>query len=167
MRICCGEHFSTLVSICVKGLSEEFFDMWAKLIVSVTLLPMLIHSTFGCCWHHAHSECDLSCVRSTVRSHAGQCQHSHAPAQCLENTKPFVPAPCGRDKPCDDVCCVYLAAESVRIVFSFDLHAYATILNSSSFMYRGVSPTTPTNAYRNRCVFTAVEHCALTQVWVV
>ena len=132
--------------------------MWAKLIVQGTLLPMLIHSIFGCCWHHAHSEFNFPCVHSTRGSHGDQCQHSHVPAQCIEDTEPFVPLPRGQDKPCDDVCCVYLAAESVRIAFSFDLHAYATILNSSGFLYRGVPATTPTNACKNCCVFTALEH---------
>lgn len=140
--------------------------MWAKLIVSVTLLPMLLHSILGCCWHHAHSECNHSCVFLTVDSHAG---HSHAHCQCVEDNDPSAPAPCGDDGPCDDVRCVYIAAKPVAVTFAFELcelyeHVEAI---AGGFMFLSVRATTPANPHQNRTVVAALEHCALTQVWIV
>ncbi|MEJ7590526.1 MAG: hypothetical protein WKF77_03195 [Planctomycetaceae bacterium] len=138
--------------------------MWVKLIVSVTLLPMLLHSIFGCCWHHAHSECDDPCVRLTADSHAG---HSHAHCQCVEDNDPNSPSPSGDDEPCDDVRCVYIAAKPVGVTFAFELYEHGEILDVSGFQFLSAPATKLMNLDQNRTVVAALEQCALTQVWIV
>ena len=138
--------------------------MWAKLIVSVTLLPMLLHSIYGCCWHHAHSEFDLPCEHSTAEVHAG---HRHAHDQTSENHDPVVPAPCEHDESCDDVRCVYLAAEPVRNVLAFDLHAQVAELDACCVLALVPTVAASRNSRLRHEVPASSQHRALTQVWVV
>ena len=151
-------------------LAEEFCEMWAKLVVPVTLLPMLIHSILGCCWHHAHRECDFPCMSSSVESHdchGHRHNHRSAHAQRSGNTEPVIPIPCGHDRPCDDVRCVYIEPEFVRIAMVSDLYEHVAALNFSGIMFRNVAATTPGNLQQTQKVAAALQHCALTQVWVV
>lgn len=138
--------------------------MWGKLVVSVILLPMLVHSILGCCWHHAHSQCDLSCEHSTAESHAG---HRHAHDQRPENNDPVVPMPCGHDESCDDVRCVYLAAESVQNALALDRPLQVAALDSCCILISGAPVTPSRNSQQSLEDPTSSQHRALTQVWVV
>ena len=144
--------------------------MWAKLIVSVTLLPVLLHSILGCCSHHAHSKCHSACVSSRVESHSARIQshnHQSAHGQCSESAEPVVPMPYRHDKPCDDFPCVYIQAEFVRAASVFDLFEHVAALNAGGIMFRSVAAATPGNLHQTQKVSAALQHCALTQVWVV
>ena len=144
--------------------------MWAKLVVSVTLLPMLLHSILGCCWHHAHSECHFACASSPVESHSDHNHHHNhefAHAQRAESTEPVVPMPDRPDKPCDEIQCVYIEAELVRVAIVCDLSEHGAALNTTGIMFRSVAATTPGNLHQTQKVSAALQHCALTQVWVV
>jgi len=46
--------------------------MFAHSISILTCLAMLWHSLVGCCWHHAHSDCDAHAATSEVHV----CNHS-------------------------------------------------------------------------------------------
>ena len=138
--------------------------MWGKLIVSVILLPMLVHSILGCCWHHAHSACDLPCEDSTGESHAG---HRHAHDRCAENNDPVVPAPCEHDESCDDVPCVYLAAEPVQSASALDRQLQVAAFDSCCILIFDATVTPSRNAQQRLEVPTSSQHRALTQVWVV
>ena len=138
--------------------------MWGKLVVSVILLPMLVHSILGCCWHHTHSECELACEHSTTESHAG---HRHAHDEFPEDNDPVVPAPCEHDKSCDDVRCVYLATEPVRNALAFDLPSQVAELNSCCYLIHSATVTASRNSQRTHEVPASSQHRALTQVWVV
>ena len=138
--------------------------MWGKLVVSVILLPMLVHSILGCCWHHAHSESDLSCEHSTAESHAGHCHTHH---QCGENNDPVVPAPCEPDESCDDVRCVYLSTAPVRNVLAFDLQSPVATLDSCCILNFNATVKASGNPQQHHRVLASSQHCALTQIWVV
>lgn len=135
--------------------------MWAKVIVSVTLLPMLIHSIFGCCWHHAHSDGNLNGVASTSESH---CCHKH---HASKPSDPVPPVPCEHDEPCDDMRCVYLAAEPARSQLVQDLHEHFATLDCCCSLILNVILPAPARTQQCKRVPLPSQHCALTQVWVV
>lgn len=138
--------------------------MWGKLVVSVILLPMLVHSILGCCWHHAHSEFDLPCEHSTAEIHAG---HRHAHDQSSENHDPVVPAPCEHDESCDDVRCVYLAAEPVWNMLAVDLQSQVAVLDSGCILALNATVTASRNSQPGHEVPASSQRRALTQIWVV
>ena len=160
----CGEQFHTLLFKSLEDFSGEFCEMWANLVVSVTLLPMLVHSIFGCCWHHAHSGCSLPFEHSTSESHAG---HRHAHDQSRENNDPVVPRPCEHDESCDDVHCAYLAAEPVRNVLAFDLQSQVTELHSCCILILNPAATASRNSQLRHEAPASSQRRALTQVWIV
>ena len=144
--------------------------MWAKLIVSVTLLPMLIHSILGCCWHHAHSECDFPGVRETVESDTGHCHtacHQHAGSHRCDHNDPAMPTPCEHKTPCDDVRCVYVATEPVRIALALDLQEHVAAIEVGRILTFAVAAKSLVHRHQTQRVSAALQHCALTQVWVV
>lgn len=138
--------------------------MWGKLIVSVILLPMLVHSILGCCWHHAHSACDLPCEHSTAESHAG---HRHAHDQCPENRDTSAPPRSEHNESCDDVRCVYLAAEPVQNALALDRQLPVAALDSCCILIFDATVTPSRNAQQSLEDPTSSQHRALTQVWVV
>ena len=148
----------------------EFCEMWAKLIVSVTLLPMLVHSIIGCCWHHAHVDCIFNCMHSTTEANSTQAAHKchgHQHDHRSEQRGPVVPEPCEHGDSCNDVRCVYLVAESVRSTFAYVLNEDVPAFDGCCMMH--VNPTSPLwqIPQRNMDVLLPSQRCALTQVWVV
>lgn len=154
-----------------KDFAEGFFQkMWAKLIFLGTLLPLLIHSIFGCCWHQVHDAGKFQLAGSSIASHVGHSHgynpHSHH-AQCPEDSEPIVPTPCRHHRPCDDVRCVYIEAEFVRLEFFLTWYEHVAALNVGGMMYRSPLSTTPGNPNQTQKVLAVMQHCALKQVWVV
>ncbi len=103
--------------------------MFRLLAIASTLLPMLSHSIFGCCWHHAHTMVSIASVAAEVDrldcSGHGECEsHGHAshdlPAEIGVNQEiPGHPeAPCcpGESKsPCGEDQCVFVGSELVQV----------------------------------------------------
>lgn len=148
----------------------EFYEMWAKLIVSVTLLPVLVHSIFGCCWHHAHSQVKLHCIHSAGESSSCSRQphgHRHSHDHRSEETSPVVPEPCEHDGSCHDARCVYLASESVRNTLVFSLSHPFSAFNPGCIA--NLKPVTRLwqDSQHSEDVPLPSQRCALTQVWVV
>ena len=137
--------------------------MWVKLIVSVTVLPMLVHSILGCCWHHAHFEVKLECAHSTTESHRGHHQHDHR----SEHKDPDVPVPWEHEKLCDDVDCVYLGARPARNVPTLELHERVAALNHSCGLILNATVIATASAQQPSEAPLPSQRCALTQVWVV
>lgn len=142
----------------------EICRMLGKLVVSVVLLPMLVHSILGCCWHHAHSESDRSCEHSTAETHTG---HSHSHDQPSENHVPVVPAPYDHHESCDDVRCVYVAAEPVRNMLAVDLQSHVAVLDSCGILTLNATFTASRNWQSGHEVPASSQRRALTQIWVV
>ncbi len=138
--------------------------MWGKLVISVILLPMLVHSILGCCWHHAHSEFDLPCEHSTGESHAG---HRHAHDQCPENSDTTVPARGDHNQSCNDVPCVYLAAEPVQNALALDLQFQVAASDSCCVLIFNATVKASRNPQQRYRGLASSQHRALTQVWVV
>lgn len=150
--------------------AREMRLMCNRLIVSVTLLPMLLHSIFGCCWHHTHFDHADAYRTSVVHAdiHPHQCTHH----RCLgiaksETSTSGIPVPCQHHTPCDEERCVFLSAKLLRIAFAFAVTAefvapeagWSVTLHTSlpSLRALAASHETPTSP----------EHCAQIQVWIV
>jgi hypothetical protein len=103
--------------------------MFRLLAIASTLLPMLSHSIFGCCWHHAHTMVSIASVAAEVDqldcSGHGECEsHGHAshdlPAEIGVNQEipghPEVPCCPGESKsPCGEDQCVFVGSELVQV----------------------------------------------------
>jgi len=135
--------------------------MWAGVIFSATVLPMLVHSILGCCWHHAHSDGKLNGVPSTSESH---CSHEHHRS---EHNDPVPPAPCDHDESCNEVICVYLAADPVQHATAPQLHEQVATLDCCCSLILSATLTATACTQQGKKAPTPSEHCALTQVWVV
>lgn len=103
--------------------------MFRSLAIASTLLPMLFHSIFGCCWHHAHTMVSIASVAAeadkSLCSGHGECEsHGHArhdlPTESGSNQGiPGCPeSPCcpGESKsPCGEDHCVFVGSELVQV----------------------------------------------------
>jgi len=138
--------------------------MWARVIFSATVLPMLVHSIFGCCWHHAHSDGNLNCVHSTCESHSG---HDHHRDHRSEHNDAVPPVPCDHDESCNEVSCVYLVAELARNELALELHEQVATLDCCCSLILIATVPAPARTQQCKKVPLPSEHCALTQVWVV
>lgn len=96
--------------------------MVRSLAIAATLLPMLFHSIFGCCWHHAHEGMSRQSVQvaETQPPCQGHKHHEcHSPAglqQCGSDT-PRSGLPCCPDDDqhrCDEERCTYIWSETLR-----------------------------------------------------
>ena len=144
--------------------------MQTRLVVLVTLLPMLVHSILGCCWHHAHFDHVDVCAAPRVQAaiHRHQCTHHHCSKNAsAEASASPVPAPCRHHAPCDEVSCVFLDATLLRVAVAFELTAkFVAPEENWTVTLRG-----PLKSLRclaaSREMPTSQEHCALIQVWIV
>lgn len=103
--------------------------MFRSLAIASTLLPMLFHSIFGCCWHHAHTMVSIASVAVEAdKSHCsghGECEsHCHArhdlPTESGSNQGipgcPELPCCPGESKsPCGEDQCVFVGSELVQV----------------------------------------------------
>ena len=137
--------------------------MWARVIFSATVLPMLVHSILGCCWHHAHCDGKPNCVDSTCESHSG---HVHHHEHRSEHNDPVAPVPCQHDESCNDVSCVYLAADPVQNASALELQEHAASLDCCCLIINA-TVSAPACTQQGKKAPLPSEHCALTQVWVV
>lgn len=154
----------------VECLQRENRRMCTRLVVLVTLLPMLIHSILGCCWHHAHfDQSDVFRGQSLKADiHRHQCTHHHCSGNASNETpKSPVPAPCKHHAPCEEVRCEFLAEKSIRVVFALTMtSAFVAPEPNWSVMLRNPLKSLRTLA-TSRELPTSQEHCALIQVWNV
>ena len=87
--------------------------MSGNVVSLIALIPMLIHSIFGCCWHHAHSHAGHDHVVAVVidgdlsldHAHAGHssCPSHGSPASGGESHSDDHPA----ESPCEEDRCIY------------------------------------------------------------
>lgn len=144
--------------------------MSMKFVALVTLLPMLVHSIFGCCWHHAH--CEQMEASPTANSHneahSHQCGHHHYSENVnTEGRTSQVPAPFEQHEPCEDGRCVFLTASSLRIAFASELMADFVVPEADCVGASCDSQTSLSCQGASRDLPTPQQHCALIQVWIV
>lgn len=144
--------------------------MSMKFVALVTLLPMLVHSIFGCCWHHAHCEQmeAFPDAYSHNEAHLNQCgHHHHSENMNAEGQTSQVPVPFEQHEPCEDGHCVFLTASSLRIAFASESMADFVVPEADCAGALCDSQTSLRCLVASRDLPTPQQHCALIQVWIV
>lgn len=161
----CREHICTLRFVARRIRLVEIWEMWAKLIVSATLMPMLVHSILGCCWHHAHAAetVKFSRVGTVDQSHVRPHNHHH----CCHDGESNLPTPCEEHKSCEDMGCVYLPVKAVRSESLPNLRAVFAVSDSVAVPLLNATVMASGDSHPGLRVFSSLQHRALTQVWVV
>lgn len=90
--------------------------MFPRVASLLALLPMVLHSIVGCCWHHEHVSGCSSIVcgsftcdsRHPAQADCGSTDPCHGHEQAADSTgQPATPSSPGA--PCDEVRCVFAA----------------------------------------------------------
>ena len=155
--------------------------MFRSLAIASTLLPMLFHSIFGCCWHHAHTMVSIASVaaeadKSHCSGHSEYESHRHAShgltAESSSNQGiPGGPeAPCcpGESKsPCGEDQCLFVGSELVQVEL-FGLEHLPDHERCSSHEPT-LSCTSPSGQWllSGNATTGAQSPRALTQVWLI
>ena len=110
--------------------------MCRLLAVLATLLPMLFHSVFGCCWHHAHSGCHSHFGATSIvdarptEIHQHTCGHHQQTTDTSSsglNGAPScrLPQPILPSHQCDEEHCVYVV-EKAHVFAVFQLSGWTS-----------------------------------------
>ncbi len=164
--------------------------MGTKIVSLATMLPMLLHSILGCCWHHAHSKgCDglpgySSACASVADDTAGDRGHQsgcHGYRAALTEDAPAVAevvcstdcsspgnhdeAPC---EPCREDQCVYVPSGKIGP----PKHQVMSCLDVTSEGTSGLLPRSPalihgSNHQGDCSPPTSLSLRARTQVWLI
>jgi hypothetical protein len=163
----------------------DFRLMSRLFLVAATVLPMLIHSIVGCCWHHAHGATPLGgCEQfdTEVFHQAGKhksCSHDHSPngpSAGTADAKPVAKAtgqandpgcPADGPPPCDEGRCVEFWAESAKekIGFAVWIVELATGRPSDFVPQQSMSSIRLLDLHASQAE--AASPRAQTQVWIV
>lgn len=83
----------------------------------LTLLTMLLHSVYGCGWHHIHG-CMSHCVETSKSGHTVHCGHSHAPGHAHNDASDSETptSPNQHSSECDHTECRFVATTAAAIV---------------------------------------------------
>lgn len=152
------------------------------------LAVMLIHSVFGCCWHHAHScACDHETQASTrtnspaSHNHRGcvhrevshtvrhSCAHHHHHTHSVVTGQPLADQdqePVPHRHQCDHGTCTFVV-DSGRIAIP-DLDLVQPFIVDFECLMRPTAPQA-IHEYRETHTFpgTAALRCAVLQVWLI
>jgi|GEM_PF-765692 len=165
--------------------------MRTKIVSLATLLPMLLHSILGCCWHHAHSdvcdglpvhfanaESDSGDDKAGDRGHQAGC-HGHravmtedAPAVADVVCSADCSSPANQDEtpsePCREDQCVYVASGKNEPPNFFVMSCFDVTSEGTS----GLLPLSPmsihgSNHQGDYSPPTSLGLRARTQVWLI
>jgi hypothetical protein len=149
--------------------------MSGNVVSLIALVPMLIHSILGCCWHHAHSHSGQDHVVAVMidgdsspdHAHAGHssCQFHGSPISGGEHHSDDHPA----ESPCDEDRCVYsgVAAAVVTQLVSLEMWGFTHFILADPQVLQQ-SRLTAWGAFRDMSFsHSARERRALTQVWLI
>jgi hypothetical protein len=110
--------------------------MFRYFVTFMTLIAMLLHAGFGCCWHHAHADHEVSLASAgqseqVSPSNAGcchHCGHRHSSSTADEDSDPQGPVSGSEDQPshhddCSGATCQYLLADVLKAPSPAEGHA--------------------------------------------
>jgi hypothetical protein len=139
------------------------------LATTLTVCSVLAHAVTGCCWHHGHGHSSSSTACAPVPEAA--CSHGHSERADHDDHavgQPADPADEGEHRhiPCGDPRCEFVAGshgpsltlKQQWVDSGLVTHCSASTAEQVSFVECGLVRFKAAPA-------TAVEHCALTQVW--
>lgn len=148
--------------------------MFTQVASLLALLPMLLHSILGCCWHHAHHSachpgnprivCQSSIELPTYTDHATSPCHHHEHGTGEPGESPTEPC---QDSPCDEERCLFASTSMGVVTQTFVLEwgscdscfvATVELLAPVGSRLELVDGLLPPSAGQRR---------ALTQVWLI
>lgn len=111
---------------------QDFRFMFHSLATVSTLLTMLFHSIFGCCWHHVHAM--VSPTNIAASNEHSKCS-GHGRRESREHECHELQSPCGsvpehpgspeipccpreNESPCGEDECTFVVSEVVKVDFS-------------------------------------------------
>lgn len=113
--------------------------MFSHLTCLFALLPMLLHSILGCCWHHAHEcRCEVEGSRIVCPAGADFCGQTHQMHDSYPSLRPSADregSVCGTDEhpenpchrvPCDEEHCPFVDTVVLAAPVGFDLELFMT-----------------------------------------
>lgn len=131
----------------------------------LTLLTMLLHSVYGCGWHHIHG-CMSHCVERSENKQPTHCGHSHAPGHSHHDESDSE-TPTSHDQhssECDHTECRFVSTAAAAIVAPPECVLWiiapkadagaSSLVKSDSVLH----PTLSSDTH-------APEFCARIQVW--
>jgi hypothetical protein len=151
--------------------------MFRSLAIVSTLLTMLFHSIFGCCWHHAHAMAgpaiaETSSIYSNCGGHGTRESQSH---ECKspggshhgESGSPEIPCcPRENESPCGEDECTFVVSEVVKVDFS------SPELSPDQVYFATSEPTPCSSSLDNWLLSGIATPCVLSprarsQVWLI
>ena len=131
----------------------------------LTLLTMLLHSVYGCGWHHIHG-CMSGCLENSENKHPLHCVHSHAPGHSHHDAHDSE-TPTSHDQhssECDHTECRFVSTAAAAIVAPPECVLWIVAPEADSRaqslvkLDSGLRPTLSSDTH-------APEFCARIQVW--
>lgn len=155
-------------------------EMWRTCGMIATLLPMLFHSIFGCCWHHAHcvgqvstdsvaveSNCDHhNASRSTCPRH-GESKYSVAVSPADSPPANESESPNNDGHPCDENRCVFLPCETQRQDSALEIGRLVLAVDFRPSRVSNLPCEVPLFPAPLSELTSFVSLRAMTQVWIV
>ncbi len=151
--------------------------MLQRSISILATTAVLLHSVFGCCWHHAHAADHVTGLAETAsghgpvghQCHAHSSRDTHHPGHVVhhQNDGPREPhAPCQRN-PCDGDACHFAPTAHIKVPGPDDSR-----LTDSTIVARTVQPGCGTTVGCLPCVAPAesTTRCyarVMTQIWLL
>lgn len=133
----------------------------------LTLATILIHSVFGCCWHHAHAcETDHVDVETTVA-------HDHGHSHDTPDSDESIPVDHhdgdhSEDDGCDEGSCTFISAARGDIESQLDsVMLVPTLLNIACTVTLQLTQHGGFGANNSPLQSVSEPLCALTQVWLL
>jgi len=148
--------------------------MSGKVVSLIALVPMLIHSIFGCCWHHAHSvpghnhAIVITIGGKALPDHVHSNCHVHGSSSSVGDEEHH-PDDHPAELPCEEDRCVYsgAAATVVSQFVSLEMWGFTHFILADQQVLRQSRLT----AWGELCDWSishsARERRALIQVWLI
>jgi hypothetical protein len=148
--------------------------MCAKVINAVLILQVLVHSIFGCCWHHDHATEPTVCsdrADAPAQVQTCKCRHhdhfvdlEHVSGAMAKTQSPPQPH---RHPPCDEEQCLFVHAPvgdaSRAALLALDV---SCVLPTQILNFPVVS-TGARIPERSPVWWTSAERCALFEAWLI
>ena len=154
--------------------------MSGNVVSLIALVPMLFHSIFGCCWHHAHFlhdhdhavtvAVDEASEQDHVHSPHSGGRHSHALLSCAGEEAAHTDGHSPELPPCEDEDrCLHngMVTTVVTQSLSFDVWDSISVVFMDLHLVQRSQLTVRSDLLKQSLSKSAREHCAMTQVWLV
>lgn len=149
--------------------------MSGKVVSLIALVPMLIHSIFGCCWHHAHSHAGQDHVVAVMIDGDSSLDHAHAGhSSCPSHGSPTSDGEGHSDdhpaeSPCEEDRCVYsgVTATVVSQLVSLEMCGFTHFVLADQQVLQQSCLTVWGDLRDLSISHSARERRAIIQIWLI